>query len=94
MIIRRETAADHDAIRRVNDEAFGGPIEAKLVDAIRGSDRFVPELSLVAVSEGQPRGHVISSYVDVEPGARPLATYDPAFRGCASYPAETFGIAY
>jgi putative acetyltransferase len=170
VIIRPETAADHDAIRQVNDEAFGGPIEAKLVDAIRESDRFLPELSLVAVSEGQTRGHVISSYVDVEPGARrvlqvgplavlsshqrrgigsalmgetiriadvrgepllliegnpkyyerfgftradavgiepppevrgpqyfmirPLARYDPTFRGRAIYPPETFGIAY
>jgi len=124
----------------------------------------------VAVSEGQTRGHVISSYVDVEPGARrvlqvgplavlpshqgrgigsalveetiriadargepllliegnpkyyerfgftradaagveppaealapqyfmirKLARYDPAFRGRAIYPPETFGIAY
>ena len=170
MIIRPETAADHDAIRKVNDEAFGEPIEAKIVDAIRASDRYVPELSLVAVSEGQTLGHVISSYVDVEPGARrvlqvgplavlpahqrrgigtalmeetiriadaraepllliegdpnyykrfgfsradavgiepppeahgaqyfmirPLATYDPVFRGYAIYPPETFGIAY
>jgi putative acetyltransferase len=170
VIIRPETAADHDAIQRVIDEAFAGPIEAKIVDAIRKSDRFLPELSLVAVSEGQTRGHVISSYVDVEPGARralqvgplavfpshqrrgigsalmdetiriadargepllliegnpkyyerfgftradavgiepppeahgpqyfmirPLASYDPAFRGRAIYPPETFGIAY
>jgi putative acetyltransferase len=170
VIIRPETAADHDAIRKINDEAFGNPLEAKLVDAIRASDRFLPELSLVAVSEGQTRGHVISSYVDVEPGARrvlqvgplavlpshqrhgigsalmeetiriaeargepllliegnpkyyerfgftrtdavgiepptealgpqyfmirPLAAYDPAFRGHAIYPPETFGIAY
>ncbi|MGZ8696759.1 MAG: GNAT family N-acetyltransferase [Gaiellaceae bacterium] len=170
MIIRPETAADHDAIRKVNDEAFGDTLEGKLVDAIRESDRFVPELSLVAVSEGQTHGHVISSYVDVEPGARrvlqvgplavlpsherrgigsalmgetiriaeargepllliegnpkyyerfgftradavgiepppeahgpqyfmirPLAGYDPAFRGRAIYPPETFGIAY
>jgi len=170
VIIRPETAADHDAIRKINDEAFGSTLEAKLVDAIRESDRFVPELSLVAVSEGQTHGHVISSYVDVEPGARrvlqvgplavlpshqrrgvgsalmgetiriadargdqllliegdpkyyerfgftradavgiepppeahgpqyfmirPLASYDPAFRGRAVYPAETFGIAY
>lgn len=83
MIIRPETTADHDAIRRVNDEAFGDLIEAKLVDAIRESDRFLPELSLVAVSEGQTLGHVISSYVDVEPGARrvlqvgPLAVLPP-----------------
>jgi putative acetyltransferase len=170
VIIRPETAADHETIRRVNDEAFGGPLEAKIVDAIRESDRFLPELSLVAVSEGQTQGHVISSYVDVEPGARrvlqvgplavlpshqgrgigsalmeetirigdargepllliegnpkyyerfgftradavgieppaealgpqyfmirPLAAYDPAFRGRATYPPETFGIAY
>jgi putative acetyltransferase len=170
VIIRPETAADHDAIRKVNDEAFGRTLEGRLVDAIRESDRFVPELSLVAVSEGQTHGHVISSYVDVEPGARrvlqvgplavlrshqrrgigsalmgetiriadargepllllegnpkyyerfgftradavgiepppeargpqyfmirPLAGYDPAFRGRATYPPETFGIAY
>jgi putative acetyltransferase len=170
VIIRPERAADHDAIRQVNDEAFGSTVEARLVDAIRESDRFVPELSLVAVSEGQTHGHVISSYVDVDPGARrvlqvgplavlashqrrgigsalvketiriadargepllliegnpkyyerfgftradavgiepppevrgpqyfmirPLAGYDPAFRGRAIYPPETFGIVY
>jgi putative acetyltransferase len=77
VIIRPETAADHDAIRKVNDEAFGGPIEAKIVDAIRASDRYVPELSLVAVSEGQTLGHVISSYVDVEPGARRVLQVGP-----------------
>jgi predicted N-acetyltransferase YhbS len=54
VIIRPETAADHDAIRKVNDEAFGDPIETKLVDAIRASDRFLSELSLVAVSEADP----------------------------------------
>ena len=170
MIIRPETTADYDAIRKVNDEAFGRTLEAELVDAIRESDRFVAELSLVAVSEGQTHGHVITSYVDVEPGARralqvgplavlpshqrrgigsalmgetiqiadargepllllegnpkyyerfgftrsdaigidpppeapgpqyfmirPLAGYDPAFRGRAIYPPETFGIVY
>jgi putative acetyltransferase len=68
VIIRAETPADHEHIRRINDEAFGSTIEAKLVDAIRASDRFVPDLSLLAVSEGQSLGHVISSYVDLVPG--------------------------
>jgi putative acetyltransferase len=77
LIIRPENAADHDAIRNVNDEAFGEPIEAKLVDAIRASGRYVPELSLVAVLEGQTLGHVISSYVDVEPGARRVLQVGP-----------------
>ena len=77
MIIRAETRADHDAIKRVNDEAFGGEIEAKLVDAMRASDRFVPELSLVAEDEGAVVGHVILSYVDLEPGTRRVLQLGP-----------------
>ncbi len=65
MIIRPETPAEDEAIRRVVNEAFGGTIEGDLVAAIRASDRFVPDLSLVAVSGGQTLGHVISSYVDM-----------------------------
>ena len=66
MIIRPETPADDDAIRRVVNDAFGATIEGDLVAAIRASDRFVPDLSLVAVSGDQILGHVISSYVDVD----------------------------
>jgi putative acetyltransferase len=66
VIIRPETPADDDAIRRVVNEAFGATIEGDLIAAIRASDRFVPDLSLVAVSGGQTLGHVISSYVDVD----------------------------
>jgi putative acetyltransferase len=66
VIIRPETPADYADIRRINDEAFGETLEGDLVEAIRASDRFVPDLSLVAVSEGQSLGHVISSYVDVD----------------------------
>jgi len=66
VIIRPETPADDDAIRRVVNDAFGATIEGDLVAAIRASDRFVPDLSLVAVSGDQILGHVISSYVDVE----------------------------
>ena len=83
MIIRAETLDDYDDIRRINDEAFGEQVEGRLVDAIRACDRFVPELSLVAVSEGQSLGHVISSYVDLVPGRRrvlqvgPLAVLPP-----------------
>jgi putative acetyltransferase len=75
--IRSETDADHEAIRIVNDQAFGEPIEATLVEAIRASDRFVPELSLVAEVEGEIVGHVILSYVDVEPGSRRVLQLGP-----------------
>jgi len=77
VIIRAETEADHAAIRTINDEAFGETIEGGIVDAIRASDRFVPELSLVAVSGGQTLGHVISSYVDLEPGGHRVLQVGP-----------------
>jgi putative acetyltransferase len=81
--IRAETGADQAAIRRVNEEAFGGTDEADLVEAIRASDRFVPDLSLVAESRGQTLGHVMLSYVDIAPGGHrvlqvgPLAVVPP-----------------
>ena len=77
MIIRAETPDDRDAIRALVDEAFGDTITSLIVDGIRASDRFVPELSLVAESEGQTVGHVISSYVDVEPGPRRVLQVGP-----------------
>jgi putative acetyltransferase len=151
--IRSETEADHPAIRKVNEEAFRDKITAGLVETIRGTDRFVPELSLVAEVEDEVVGHVMLSFVDIEPGprrvlqvgplavlpphqrrglgsepliliegnpryyerfgftradesgietpkgahgpqyfmVRPLSAYDPALRGQAVYPPETFG---
>jgi putative acetyltransferase len=77
VIVRAETPDDHDTIRRIVDEAFGDTITSAIVDGIRASDRFVPELSLVAVYEGQPLGHVISSYVDVVPGSRRVLQVGP-----------------
>jgi putative acetyltransferase len=77
VIVRAETPDDHADIRRIVDEAFGSTIEGDIVDAIRASDRFVPELSLVAVSAGQALGHVMSSYVDVVPGSRRVLQVGP-----------------
>jgi putative acetyltransferase len=77
VIVRAETPDDHDTIRKIVDEAFDDTITSKIVDAIRASDRFVPELSLVAVSEGQSLGHVISSYVDVVPGTSRVLQVGP-----------------
>jgi putative acetyltransferase len=77
VIVRAETPADHADIRRIIDVAFGDTITGDIVDAIRASDRFVPDLSLVAVSEGQSLGHVISSYVDLVPGSRRVLQVGP-----------------
>ena len=77
MIVRAETPDDHADIRRIVDEAFGDTDTHDIVAAIRATDRFVPDLSLVAVSEGQPVGHVISSYVDLVPGSRRVLQVGP-----------------
>ena len=65
MLVRTETTADHDAVRAVLIDAFDGPDEAVLVDLIRRSDRFVPELSIVAEVDGAVVGHILFSYVDL-----------------------------
>jgi putative acetyltransferase len=64
--IRPETSTDQGAIREINEQAFGRPNEAGLVDAIRASAAFIPELSLVAERNGVLVGHVLFSPVTVE----------------------------
>jgi len=61
-MIRAEEPGDRDAIRMVVAAAFDSPSEASLVEAIRDSPEYLPELSLVAVLDGHVAGHVMISY--------------------------------
>ena len=63
MKLRPERPADYEAIARVVEAAFGRPNEARLVELIRASEQYVPELALVAEEEGEIVGHVMFSYV-------------------------------
>jgi len=65
MNIRCETLTDYPAIAEVNTLAFGQENEAKLVEEIRRSDRYIPELSLVAEIENVVVGHILFSYIDL-----------------------------
>jgi putative acetyltransferase len=62
--VRVETAEDYEAVRRVNESAFGRPNEANLVEALRSAAR--PYISLVAVLDGQVVGHIFFSPVRIE----------------------------
>ncbi len=82
MLIRRELAEDAAAVRAVVTAAFaqpgadGPPDEARLVDALRGSDEWVPELALVAEdAAGAIVGHVVCSRAWV--GDRPALGLGP-----------------
>ena len=63
--IRHETPADVAAVREVNRLAFERPNEASLVDAIRASDAFLPDLSLVADDGGRVVGHVLFTRIGI-----------------------------
>ncbi|NNC93386.1 MAG: N-acetyltransferase [Acidimicrobiia bacterium] len=66
MIIRAETPGDYPGIAAVNVAAFEEENEARLIELIRQSDLYVPELSLVAVVGEQVVGHVMFSYMTLE----------------------------
>ncbi len=71
IVIRPEQPDDDAAIRQLHRRAFPAPhgeAVATLVARIRDSDRYVPELSLVAVLDDRLVGHVLLSYFDLEMG--------------------------
>lgn len=61
-----ETDADRPAIYEVVSTAFGRTPEAELIDVIRQSPNFIPELSLVAKEEGNVLGHILLSRILIE----------------------------
>ena len=64
VVIREEMETDAQAIRRLNEEAFGQSIEANIVDNLRSS--CDQRLSLVAVLEERVVGHIFFSLVILE----------------------------
>src|SRR6476660_3784505 len=60
--IRPEGADDFESIRIVVAAAFKSDAEADLVDRIRESPEYIPELSLVADDDGEIVGHVLTTW--------------------------------
>lgn len=88
-VIRRETEGDAPLIHALHDAAFAGLVyssgtEAAIVDALRESEDWVSELSLVAEIDGKPVGHAVSSYGRLGDerilGLGPIGV-DPALQG-------------
>ena len=66
--IRAEEPADRAAIFVVVRDAFGRDDEARLVDALRATDAFIPGLSLVALDAAEIVGHVLFTRVVIRDG--------------------------
>lgn len=67
ILIRPESAADHESIQHVNRLAFGQEEEARLVDALREGGYV--RVSLVAEQRGQVVGHILFSDLPIITGA-------------------------
>lgn len=57
--IRTEKPHEYEAIIAVHTLAFGQPNEANLVELLRDSPAFIPELSIVAVQGKAVVGHIL-----------------------------------
>jgi putative acetyltransferase len=61
--VRPERSDDRLAIRELNERAFDGPVEAKLVELLRDGGKSI--VSLVAVHNDRVVGHILFSPVTV-----------------------------
>jgi putative acetyltransferase len=59
VVIRERMAADDMAIRRLNDDAFGGPYESRLIEDLRAAG--LDAVELVAVEDDRIVGHILFS---------------------------------
>jgi len=70
LLIRREKPTDISAIRSVNERAFNGSVEARLVDLLRDAKKAT--ISLVATFNDELVGHILFSPVTIEFNPRNL----------------------
>jgi putative acetyltransferase len=71
MLVRTERPEDCAAIRLVNEEAFGRPDEADLVDRLRAQG--VVLASFIAEADGLIVGHILFSRMSIETTDIPVA---------------------
>lgn len=77
MEIHREREGDAAAIFDVHARAFPTAVEARLVDELRASADWLPDLSLVAWEGQDPIGHVVCTRAFIDPLDVPVLGLGP-----------------
>ena len=73
--VREENERDHEAISMILQKSFEGDEEAQLVQRIRASEAFIPELSLIALhNRRDPVGYVLFSEVKIHTDSGPVTS--------------------
>lgn len=63
--VRPENPSDYAIITQINEQAFGRVNEARLIELIRSSPNYIPELALVADYQGTVVGYILFSWIDL-----------------------------
>lgn len=65
IIIRKENTEDYESVFEIHKLAFGQDNEGRLVELLRKSDSFIPQLSLVAIKYNQVAGHILFTKIKI-----------------------------
>jgi len=65
-LITQETSNDFSAVYTILEGAFGQSNESKLVELLRKSSDFIPELSLIAKVDNNIIGHILFTKIKIE----------------------------
>lgn len=68
ILIRQEQPSDYPQVFSVLELAFNRTDEANLVNSLRKSDQFIPELSLVAEINGKIVGQIVYTKIEIHQG--------------------------
>ena len=65
IFIRQESPVEFPDIYNINRLAFGQKDESQLINRLRASDSYIPNLSLVAIKDNEPIGHILFTHINI-----------------------------